>query len=109
MDKDDFINALYDANWMPNGDENHYQIINLWEKIFPVEAKLEKAENELDSYETKHDKIVNWTKAYPLSVFPEPDMDKVHKVLKENGMTLDAVAASNMRHVLSGIQKIIEG
>lgn len=54
------------------------------------------------------DKIESWAKAYPLSVFPEPDFAKAHKVLTENGMTLDAISASNMRHVLSQLQKMID-
>ena len=53
-------------------------------------------------------KIKTWCDAYPLEVFPEPDLKKAHKVLKENGMTLDAISAHNMRHVLSGIKYIIE-
>jgi len=51
--------------------------------------------------------ILNWINAYPLDLFPEPDLKKAAKVLKENGMTLDAISASNMRHVLDGIEKII--
>ena len=54
------------------------------------------------------DKIESWAKAYPVSVFPEPDFAKAHKVLTENGMTLDAISASNMRHVLSQLQKMID-
>ena len=55
--------------------------------------------------EQLHD-IVMWCKAYPLTVFPEPDMEKAHKLLKAGGMTLDAISASNMRHVLTGLQRI---
>jgi hypothetical protein len=40
-------------------------------------------------------------------VFPEPDWAKAARVLKENGMTLDAISASNMRHVLDGVRRII--
>jgi len=54
-------------------------------------------------------KLRQWTEAYPLDVFPEPDFKKAAKALKENGMTLDAISASNMRHVLKGVQDIIEG
>jgi len=55
--------------------------------------------------EQLHD-IVQWTKAYPLSVFPEPDMKRAHEILKQHGMTLDAISASNMRHVLEGLHRI---
>jgi hypothetical protein len=52
-------------------------------------------------------KIQQWANAYPLEVFPEPDFKKTAQVLKENGMTIDAISASNMRHVLSGIKDIV--
>lgn len=63
----------------------------------------------VERLEDKLQKIKNWCEAYPLDIFPEPDFKKAAKVLKENGMTLDAISASNMRHVLNGIKKIIEG
>lgn len=47
-------------------------------------------------------RIVEWSEAYPLDVFQEPDFEKVRSVLEASGMTLDAVSASNMRHVLKG-------
>lgn len=51
--------------------------------------------------------IDTWAKAYPLSVFPEPDFVLAAKLLKAGGLTLDAVSASNMRHVLTGIQGLV--
>lgn len=62
----------------------------------------------IDELEDKLQKIKNWCDAYPLEVFPEPDLDEVAFILKENGMTLDAVSASNMRHVLNGIKDIVD-
>lgn len=44
-----------------------------------------------------------WESAYPLSAFPEPDLDVAAELLKAGGMTLDAVSASNMRHVVAQI------
>jgi len=64
--------------------------------------------SELEELQDKMRKIKTWINAYPLSVFPEPDFKKAHKVLKQHGMTLDAISASNMRHVLNGIKEIIE-
>lgn len=52
--------------------------------------------------------IKNWSEAYPLEVFPEPDFKKAAVVLKDAGMTVDAISASNMRHVLSGIKDIVD-
>jgi hypothetical protein len=65
------------------------------------DARIEHLENILQQIKT-------WCNAYPLAVFTEPDWAKAHKVLTENGMTLDGISAAAMRHVLSGIVAIIE-
>lgn len=65
-------------------------------------------EQRVERLENGHERIVEWAKAYPLDVFPEPNFEKVAKVLKDNGMTLDAVSASNMRHVITEVAKIAE-
>ncbi len=52
--------------------------------------------------------IRGWAEAYPLSIFPEPDFGKAHKVLTENGMTLDAISASIMRHVITQVKEMID-
>ena len=64
--------------------------------------------DELEELQDKMHKIKTWIDAYPLKIFPEPDFKKAHEVLKQHGMTLDAISASNMRHVLNGIKDIIE-
>ena len=48
-----------------------------------------------------------WVKAYPLDRFPKPDLQKAYEVLKAAGMTLGAISADNMRHVLDGIKDIV--
>lgn len=50
--------------------------------------------------------IDQWSRAYPLDVFPEPDWAKVRQLLESGGITLAAVSASNMRHVIEGVGKI---
>jgi hypothetical protein len=66
---------------------------------------------QLNEQRAKHDEMVNrmenWLQAYPLDIFPEPNMELVRECLKEGGHTLDAVSASNMRHVLNGLAGII--
>ncbi len=64
--------------------------------------------SELEKLQNKMWKIKIWIDAYPLDIFPEPDFKKAHEVLKQHGMTLDAISASSMRHVLNGIKNIIE-
>jgi hypothetical protein len=50
--------------------------------------------------------IVMWAEAYPLDIFPEPDWQKARALLEAGGMTLDAVSASCMRHVVEGVGEI---
>jgi hypothetical protein len=70
-------------------------------------AKLVAAK-EREHYDDLFAHIKNWCEAYPISVFPEPDFKKAHEVLKANGMTLDAISASNMKHVITQVQKMID-
>lgn len=54
-------------------------------------------------------RIKEWALAYPIENFPEPDFIKCNSVLTAAGLSLGAISASNMRHVVSQISKIIEG
>jgi len=56
-----------------------------------------------DRYEEALQRIVSWSEAYPLDIFPEPDLEKVKELLKAGGITLDSVAAHCMRHVVEGV------
>ena len=58
--------------------------------------------------EERLEKIKRWCEAYPVDIFPQPDFKKAARILKENGISLGAISASNMRHVLDGIRRIIE-
>ena len=64
---------------------------------------VEQLEQRIEELEGALENIIEWSKAYPISVFPEPDFKKAARVLKENGMTLDAISASNMRHVVTEV------
>jgi hypothetical protein len=70
------------------------------------ELRLIDAQNQIDELRESLQKIADWSESYPLSVFPEPDFKKAHKVLTENGMTLDAISASCMRHAIMGVGEI---
>jgi uncharacterized ferritin-like protein (DUF455 family) len=69
---------------------------------------LDHVGSQIEEMRERLHKIRQWCEAYPLDVFPEPDFKKAATVLKENGMTLDAISASNMRHVLNGIKSILD-
>ena len=60
----------------------------------------------LYKYEEALQKIVSWSEAYPLDVFPEPDFKKANELLKAGGVSLGAISAYNMRHVVEGVGKI---
>jgi hypothetical protein len=51
-------------------------------------------------------RIVQWSEAYPLQVFPEPDFKRAAELLQAGGITLDAMSASSIRHVIEGVGKI---
>ena len=55
----------------------------------------------------KLDQIRSWCDAYPLDAFPEPDFKRARRLLEAGGVSLDDVSASNMRHVLKGVLRII--
>ena len=57
-------------------------------------------------YEEALERIVQWADAYPLDIFPEPDLKRAHAVLTAAGMSLDSISASCMRHVIEGVGKI---
>src|SRR5574343_185614 len=76
----------------------HWSLIIRFVKLFDYACQMEMALQQID----------NWAKAYPLDVFPEPDFKRVREVLEAAGITLDSVSASNMRHVITGIARIVE-
>ena len=69
-----------------------------------LRAQLDRANDNLHQ-------IKNWCRAYPLDVFPEiekHEWPKIHNALKNVGVPIDRVSSSNMRHVLKGVQEIID-
>jgi len=62
----------------------------------------------LERMEEALERIQTWARAYPLDIFPKPDLKKAHKILKAAGLTLDAISADAMRHVLDGIKDIVQ-
>ncbi len=85
------IRSLAADGWVQSGDT---------ETVRSPDADL------VETYEDALHRIEAWSRAYPLSVFPEPDFKKAHDLLQAGGMTLDAISASNMRHVVEGVGKI---
>ena len=73
-----------------------------------MRGEIKRLTKERDEAYEALEEIKTWSEAYPLNIFPEPDFKKAHEVLKLNGMTLDAISASNMRHVLNGMIHIVQ-
>jgi hypothetical protein len=64
------------------------------------------SDDETERYREALEQIVQWSEAYPLSVFPEPDWKRAGDLLRAGGISLDAISASNMRHVVTEVGKI---
>jgi hypothetical protein len=71
-----------------------------------LRSELDKKDAEIERLQSALEEIEARNRAYPLRVFPEPDFKKAAELLKAGGMTLDAVSASNMRHVVEGVGEI---
>lgn len=70
--------------------------------------KCEALEERIEDLEAALVQIDSWAKAYPLDIFPKPDLQRAAIVLKAAGMTLDAISADTMRHVIDGVKDITE-
>lgn len=81
--------------------------IDYEEALGRANEKNEALEADVERYYEALKRIQTWAKAYPLTVFPKPDLKKAHEVLKAAGMTLDAISADAMRHVLNSVKDIV--
>jgi uncharacterized coiled-coil DUF342 family protein len=72
------------------------------------QQQINELRDEVTRLRGKVKEIQAWANAYPLVVFPKPNLKKAAEVLKAAGMTLDSISADNMRHVLDGIKDIVE-
>ena len=69
------------------------------------------AADEIERLQDKLDRINQWCRAYPRTVFIEPTKEqwkRANEVLDDHDdcPSLTAISGSNMRHVVEGIQKI---
>ncbi len=71
-----------------------------------VGVQLINALDEIDRLEEALQRIEQWSRAYPLEIFPEPDLKKAQALLEAGGMTLDAISAHAMRHAIEGVGEI---
>ena len=76
-------------------------------EIARLTRELADRDRQAEKLSSLFEQIVGWCRAYPLEVFPEPDFAKAREALAVANITIDAVSASNMRHVTKGIEDLI--
>jgi hypothetical protein len=69
-------------------------------------ARAADALEEKDRLRDALEQIEQWSHAYPLKAFPEPDFGLARDLLAAGGITIDAVSASNMRHVVTQVGRM---
>lgn len=95
---------LSDSIW---GDEMQVDRCDIDDARAALSATPQPTPNSTEKLVEALGKIEAWCNSYPLSVFPEPNFKDVRKALDDAGLSLDAVSASNMRHVVDGIRSLV--
>lgn len=72
-----------------------------------AQQALMNAEDRIDELVGVLERIQIWSEAYPVDIFPEPDMRRARELLKAGGITLDVVAASISRNIIAGVGDIV--
>jgi len=69
-------------------------------------ARLERRNEQLE--DALH-RVRSWCEAYPIDIFPAPDLKAARVALEAAGLTLDSVSAHAMRHVVTKIAEQLRG
>jgi hypothetical protein len=80
-------------------------------ELSKARRQAEVLSDRLERMEQALQRIAEWSRAYPLEVFPEPTKEyyaEAARVLEANGMTLDRLFAAAMRHVIAEVGKIAD-
>lgn len=77
-----------------------------YDEIVRLRSVAQRPADRGEDFEEALQRIVQWSEAYPLDIFPIPDLKQAAELLKAGGITLDAVSAHCMRHVVEGVGKI---
>lgn len=72
----------------------------------PSRREGPRLEEQCERMQEALERIASWSEAYPLDIFPEPDLKLARELLAAGGERLDAVGAHCMRHVIDGVGKI---
>jgi hypothetical protein len=91
------------------GSEWHRKAVAALAEPQPAPVEIEALQDRIDRLEDALRLIVAWSEAYPLKIFPKPDLLKARELLEAGGITLDSVSAHAMRHVVESVGKIARG
>ena len=90
----------------------HHHACDCREKKFRrIESERDALRKRVEQLEGALGNLHKWCKAYPEDVFIEPidaEWERIRDVLNYNGLSLDAISASNMRHVVNKWRDLIE-
>ena len=101
---DDIIRKFLDLHPDTPIDDKQYAV-----PLWVIRRMLETAEAaEREKYYELLEEIKVWREAYPLSIFPVPDWEKVLDALTMNGLTLDAISAANLRHAANRFYEMLD-
>jgi hypothetical protein len=70
------------------------------------EQQRKEAADEIEQLREALRRIDEWSRAYPIEAFPEPDLKRANQILEAGGMSIDGISASAMRHVTEGVGRI---
>jgi hypothetical protein len=77
-----------------------------------IDGYITELKKQIEDANDKIYEIVNWTKAYPITVFHKPTSEewkKANEALKAAGFWgIDCFSADTMRHVVEGVKEIAE-
>ena len=91
------LNEIVSGGYLDGMPEEKARIMEFLSRFGPPADRLEAAEDKLRL-------IADWCAAYPLEMWPKPNMKKVRALLGDTLLT--QLSAYNMRHVCEGIAKI---
>lgn len=96
-----------EIDWTQGVAENFERVKAALLPALEAEKKrADKAEDRAERFKNALQELQQWANAYPLDIFPEPNFSLAAKVLTDAGISLDAISASNMRHVLTRVEEI---
>jgi predicted P-loop ATPase/GTPase len=99
---------IWIADYSPSLNGEPLSTKQLHEVITSQSMTIDKLYSEVGRLNDVIGLLRNWVKAYPLDMFPEPDLKLARKLLEDGGVNYSALNVYSMRHVINGVGKIID-